>query len=961
MGWRAAAVLAIAGVVGLLAWPDPADHPEGARDAIDHAPDEPGRLERPGARPRLAAAPRAADATAKRTHWLQRGTVLGSGAPLEGAVVMAMHATTYVVRIHRTFRDGRYELSLPIAGHWYLSAWHPDHMPSGMPELLDDPKNHAPVTLEVPEGVDTLPARDLVLHAGQRIAGQVVDDRGKPVQGAKIILEMKETMHAIERALDVRLGNWQRHIPLRSDVQGHFSVSCIPPGVDKVRVRAQRIGLYGPWVDVSLRPDAAPEALEIVLSRLATLRGTATHHDGTPVANEAVSLSLPRVPRRVFDPPEVHTDDLGRFELRVPPVEVRMWTYWRDPADAGPTAKVRDLKPAEHRTVDLMLPKRFVLTAHLRTTAGEALSLERLAVTPAGTGTPHNDADCLAREWTDEQGAVQFSLPSDDPLDVMWFGFDGTEVLARDVALPSPPLVLTGRPSPWTDLVVAAFDSDGRPIPRFDSTVWSLQGDAERNEDLFDSNEYDKRERATHRVRGGPPFVVRVADAKTSSGNALDLCRAHQRIEALPPDGIVRITLAQAGLLSGQFVDAKGRGVAGCRLRAKDADGPILEVTADDDGRYAHRVPEHVQAVWLMVDVPADFVAVAGFLYRRYRPGPKAIRLMDGGGFVGGHVRLPKDARLDDNEAVWATWDRKDSDVEQTATFVTTSVNHDGSFQLRNVPGDRPVTVGVQPRAARRQGLVPPQNRQVRAGATDVVFDLKKGLRIKGHVVRADRGNTLCQFHLLPKDHDRLPCVHHGDERGNFEFVGLAPGAYRLRVAQYHPWTVLTELTVRAGDEKVVVQVDGRRGALDVQLEPDVDSFDVTLRRADTHVVVASEWFEGTTGAFDALTVGERFDVVVRAESLVGFQSGVATGSTASVHLAPGVRLRGTVLGEVPRRAEFVARAPGRCFRIPWLSGTFETLVAAGTYDILLVWDTGQMQVVARGVTAPGEVTIDVR
>lgn len=142
-------------------------------------------------------------------------------------------------------------------------------------------------------------------HAGGRLEGQVVDEGGAPVAGARVEVFASDAPDRAREAI--------------TDERGVWSVEGLPPG--PARVVVHREGREPVEVRVEVRDDAAvvvPLALGASLPQ-GEIRGTVQGADGRPLAGASVRILPADVDRT--------TDEDGGFEVEVPPgrytVEVR--------------------------------------------------------------------------------------------------------------------------------------------------------------------------------------------------------------------------------------------------------------------------------------------------------------------------------------------------------------------------------------------------------------------------------------------------------------------------------------------------------------------------------------------------------------------------------------------------------------------------------------------------------------
>ncbi len=123
------------------------------------------------------------------------------------------------------------------------------------------------------------------LEPAGRLEGQVVDQRGEPVEGATVMANPDRSVMA--GATVVR--QQRRPAWARTGADGHFLIADVEPGLLEVTARAEG---YQHLVRTGIEIEAGGALeLELVLEAGAVVEGTLTTTDGEPVAEGSISVS----------------------------------------------------------------------------------------------------------------------------------------------------------------------------------------------------------------------------------------------------------------------------------------------------------------------------------------------------------------------------------------------------------------------------------------------------------------------------------------------------------------------------------------------------------------------------------------------------------------------------------------------------------------------------------------------
>ncbi len=215
---------------------------------------------------------------------------------------------------------------------------------------------------------------EVVLHPAGRVSGRVMERNGDPVAEVHVQID---TENPHQRS-DVR------RRPDLTDERGAFELDDVQPGTVTLRVYSpehQRYELKG------LKVPAGGElsGLEIVLEPGATVAGTVTEADGTPVAQAKVSLSSGDDSGLGFGPASfAETDGDGRYRLTgVAPGPARLDAQQQSHRK---TSKSIEVRPGA-QTVDLTFEAGFDVSGWVATSDGAAVPGASLTLQKAETGT----------------------------------------------------------------------------------------------------------------------------------------------------------------------------------------------------------------------------------------------------------------------------------------------------------------------------------------------------------------------------------------------------------------------------------------------------------------------------------------------------------------------------------------------------------------------------------------------
>ncbi len=183
---------------------------------------------------------------------------------------------------------GRFEGLLPRPGKWAVDL------------SVDDPflqQSIPPVEVEEPEGGGT--ARIEIVLPDTSLAGEVVDESGRPLPGASVV---------------VATGR-DRRTQAKTNDRGAFTLRGLSPGAHAVRASAGE--RTSGWVTASVAEKGESTRLRLVASKMLELHGTVISPSG-PVPGTQV-VAIPALGSAgISSILEAVSDPLGRFRLTLP-------------------------------------------------------------------------------------------------------------------------------------------------------------------------------------------------------------------------------------------------------------------------------------------------------------------------------------------------------------------------------------------------------------------------------------------------------------------------------------------------------------------------------------------------------------------------------------------------------------------------------------------------------------------
>lgn len=625
----------------------------------------------------------------------------------------------------------------------------------------------------------------LTLRHGTVAAGRVVDEHGRPVEGAELILHPAEEDPTPRPALRFRaVSDARGSFRLANVSSGRFDLRAIRPGFTEADVRGIVIPEGEPRADLG----------EITLLPGAAIEGIVVDERDRPVQGAEVELTPfgPDFDARFFFREPVRSGPDGRFRIADLPRGTRV----------GLKARHRDLAPAEIAGVEaptaepvrlrLVRPRSLegrVKDRHGEPVAGARLHFSEAAGSPLGGGWARQPAQATS----DAEGRFVLSglKPGTAYVTATATGYRTRS--AQPVEIPeegqAPPLEITLEPGTFLEGTVR--DSRGEPVPG--ARVY-IQGVETFGSEMI----VPVDEQGRYEVIDLEPGRFRL-QASSRGGPG-----ARAELEVRPGRNRLDLRLSEGTEVSGRIVDSQGAPVPGASLSLesvpRDGEMPMflgeVQAVSSGDGSFVfegvsegeYRLTGRRQG-YAPATLPGVQVAGAPVSGLELRLGPGAV--------IRGRL-LGLDPAEVSRVQVMA------HSPDQGIYPLFGVVDPSGNYRIQDVPaGDWDLMAHFSsPEVVRARVEVSP-------GDQEIVQDLEfpSGFTLTGRVLLDRSPLPRAQIFVASNDPER-PGGGHGETAhdGTFRMQRVPAGTYVLRVIS-SALVLHAETLEIGGDRDLVIEV----------------------------------------------------------------------------------------------------------------------------------------------------------
>jgi len=619
--------------------------------------------------------------------------------------------------------------------------------PAAEIELSVRKKGYAPTVLpalRIPPGKGPADLGVVTLRPGAKLAGLVIDHRGKPVPDAEIFpLHQAVDPNEMERAREGRK-------PMASTAaDGRFILEDLAQAVP-VHLAVRASG-YLTAQARSVRPPTA-QPVTIRLEPDAVLRGRVVDEAGNPVAGARINLRwqafLPEEPDRPVGQPilrETRSGTDGRFELRGIPEGTSNVSASASGFVALEPLRVELPRPAETGELRLVLERGAALQGRVTTAAGEPVPAVRVG---AGGATASTNDDGL-------------------------YWLEGVEVGRQEVLFLHPAYGRVAKPfeiqsgvnvldlafEPGVEVVGRVVDDKGRPVSGARVELGS--------ENRFELKQYRDVTGEDGRFRLSPVVQGRYLLKAGAEGFADTELPGALAVNEPIPD--LEIALDRGANLSGNILGLPPEDLAQVSVEARSDRGNTVAAWTDGRGRYEIRALH-----------PGDWVVRAalwdGQRQAQVRvPVSRSDRELTRDLEFGERLTLTLLVLYDDEPLPDA---RVSLRGQRLAVDRTGTTDYEGRVVLDDL---EPGTYRVGVRHSRNM-LV--HNDQIDLQQDQDVVIRLQGATVGGIVVSAANGDPVAEalVSLRPSQGPEYLITAGTKADGRFEIHRMQPGGYRLQV-----------------------------------------------------------------------------------------------------------------------------------------------------------------------------------
>ncbi len=880
------------------------------------------------------------------------GTVIDAEteAAVQGARVMVLRTNTHDSAFASSNKHGAFSIHGVEPGSWLLIVWHPDYLPAGMQDwklAITSGRMPEQLRIVVPEDGAEPMQRTVRLSRGRTLHGRVFDAKGLPVGGARIHIQLPETVLGVKLGTTSLARLISQHSPVVTAADGRFTCTCSPSPLFKLQYAAVKGDSICRFIEASLNGDH--DTVELRLLEPAAVSGTVRRMNESPAHGVRVLPLQVDTWRREYAMPPVEqavTAPNGTYSLpTLPPGPTELAAAWGQKGECFRSVAPR---AGSHMSdVDFVVSDKYKLQGRLVTKDGAPLAGELIHVREHPSGLLGN----YFAAFTDAKGTFKVEALH-GPLTVTQHLPGRALELARDFVPKEPVSTFVGERSTITRIDVRVIDDKGNSATEYSANAWSLKDSPVGNEQGLNVEIEGRRGTSTLEVPGELPIVIHVYDVSFDADEQSEegLTKAIELSE-IPASGTVDIVVNSTSAIRGRITDLQRKPIPNLTVSLLkkemiyDGEGEILKerVPVDADGWYSF--PSLPHTTFVRVNSPAGFARVDDI--EHLEGGPERFISLARAGTIAGRVHAPNIQSIAKKIILRVTWEQPFGEHIQDNNRFAIPIRPDGTFSFPHAPTDRAMRLAFDSDSTAALGFqVPKAVDGVRAGDQDVALRLVRGLHIQG-LVAISGGEKPKLLRIMARSceeplswgqvmrHLRIVDV---DSTNTFRIGGLTSGRYALELIGYFErgHAVLARTVVPPMDG-VTISVHAP-GQIDVELGRTREAMAFVYRRGSA-LLVTSARERSDRMAIRNLPSDQRYDIRIESEDQVSIHSNVSVGDTIRPKFRKPLLLSGVVrMDSLSVEIEFVPAGEGAPARFSASgSGPFTVGVLEGSYRAVVL------------------------